>query len=110
MDDSTLAQSLSALQATCHWSGMVAGVDLLKEAERRMDEASQRSPALAGLALPLCNHGIKIPRKQVRRLRFPRSRRRRGGGICRSLCLEKASLNVLALTCIFKHKDEYTRE
>ncbi len=112
-DDSTFAQVLSALQVTCGSPRSFRGggvADLLSEGLRRLRAASRRSPALAGLALPLCNGGVRLGRRQIGRLRFPRRRGDGARGACRSLCVEKASLNVLALTCVFKHRDAYDRE
>lgn len=107
-DDSTFAQFLTALQVTCHDPSDFRGLDLVAEASRRAAAAKRRSPALAGLALPLCIAGARLPVSLrllgLRRARAPKGVR--GKHLCKGLCLERASLYVVALTCITRQNPE----
>jgi len=102
LDHSQLSQFLGALKVLCEDTRSFAGGhDLIAEAERRAARGlPPASPANAGLAITLCTAGVRVPESLLNKLLLPKVSR-----MCNDLCFERAALNVLALSCVFREKD-----
>jgi len=112
VDNSQLAQYLGAIKVMCDdpraWAGRH---DLLREAERRAERGvAPISPGNAGLSLTLCTAGLKVPKLMLNRLGMVPRNSTRTSAICQDVCFERAALNVLALSCVFRDKvNDYDR-
>lgn len=104
-DDSYLGTMISALKVVCEDPTNFMGFDLVAEADFRVNNALQRSPAIAGLGIPLCNAGQRWSMEELQRLSMPKRGNR---FVCKTLCVERSALNILALSCFFKTQGFYT--
>lgn len=103
LDHSLLAQYIGALGVICDDPADFFRRDLLSEAKRRLDDGVPRSsPANAGLSLALCNNRVPLTERILFKMVISPDQ-------CSFLCVERASLNILALSCMFREKKTYNR-
>lgn len=94
LDHSTLAQMIGALQTMCLDPSDFHGYDLFSEVDSRMKRLRRTSPALGPLALALCNSHKPVGKRRIHSLGFES---------CQGpFCMEKAGINIMALTCMTK--------
>ena len=94
LDHSSLAQMIGGLQTMCLNPSNFHGYNLLGEVEERLRRLRKTSDALGPLTLALCNSHKPVGRRRIVSLGF-----RACEG---SFCLEKAGINIMALTCMSK--------
>lgn len=96
LDHSQLAQFLAVSRIFCDDPTHFHGHNLLEEAHRRLasNEIPALSPANAGLALALCIHGRQVSTGSPWKLAMREDR-------CSSHCVVRATLNILALSCMY---------
>ena len=85
---------IGALQTMCLNPFDFHGYNLVGEVENRLQRLRRTSDALGPLTLALCNSHQPIGKRRISALGFRTCEE--------SFCMEKAGINIMALTCMTK--------